>query len=225
MRKFSEWVIKRRGLISVIIILVTLLFAYRLKDIKVYTIFSDLLPKNHPNVELFKAHPNFGSPLTVYIMIEVKSGNVYNADILKKAWNMTRDLDLIPGVDHNQVLSVASRGVKIFTATREGIESAPIMGDNPPKSWEEIEVFKKNALAAPGVLGGFISPDGKALLITSTFIERLTDYDIVFKRINELINKYRDGSCKIYASGEPLLIGWVYHYEKQVVWIILSSIA
>ena len=44
---------------------VTRFFAMGLKNVELKTIFSDLLPKDDPFIQVFKDHPNFGNPLTL----------------------------------------------------------------------------------------------------------------------------------------------------------------
>lgn len=86
-----------RGVSSVMLLVITLFFAWGLQGVQLKTIFSDLLPKNHPFVETYKDHPNFGNPLTVTIMVKAREGDIYNATTLQKVWDITRDIDLAPG--------------------------------------------------------------------------------------------------------------------------------
>ena len=63
--------------------------------VQLRTIFSDLLPRDDPFVQVFRDHPNFGSPLTVLVMIQRKDGDIYNSETLDKVWKFTRDIDLL----------------------------------------------------------------------------------------------------------------------------------
>ena len=131
--------IRNRGLTLFLVGLVTVFFAVGLTKVDLRTIFSDLFPKNHPFVETFKDHPNFGNPLTVTMMVKVKDGDIYNPETLAKIWNLSRDIDLAPAVDHDQILSIASEKARFAEATPFGIDSKPLMGDAPPSTPEEIE--------------------------------------------------------------------------------------
>ena len=53
----------------VVIAAITVFFAVGLSRVELRTIFTDLLPKNHPFVQTYKDHPNFGNPLTVTMMV------------------------------------------------------------------------------------------------------------------------------------------------------------
>ena len=71
---------RNRALSSLILLVVTLFFGWGLQGVELRTIFSDLLPKNHPFVQTYKDHPNFGNPLTVTVMIMPLSHRLRAAD-------------------------------------------------------------------------------------------------------------------------------------------------
>src|SRR3546814_14561374 len=79
---------------------ITAFFAWGAKDVKIATVFTELLPSNHPFVKTFLDHPNFGNPLTIQIMVRRTDGTIYNPETLGKVWDLTRDIDLAPAVDH-----------------------------------------------------------------------------------------------------------------------------
>ena len=125
-----------------VIAAITAFFAAGLPRVELRTIFSDLLPKNHPFVQTYADHPNFGNPLTVTVMVKRKDGDIYNPETLAKVWNITRDIDLVQGVDHDQILSIATEKARYSEATPYGIESQPLMGDHSPENDEEIDEFR-----------------------------------------------------------------------------------
>ena len=51
------------------------------------------------------------------IRVKRKDGDIYNAETLAKIWNMTRDVDLTPAVDHDQILSIATEKARFQEAT------------------------------------------------------------------------------------------------------------
>ena len=108
--------------------LLTLFFAAGLTKVELRTIFSDMFPKNHPFVQTYKDHPNFGNPLTITVMVKRKDGDIYNADTLAKVWRMTREIDLAPAVDHDQILSITTEKARYAEATPYGIDVRPVMG-------------------------------------------------------------------------------------------------
>ena len=198
---------------------ITLFFAAGLQFVELRTIFSDLLPKNHPFVETFSDHPNFGNPLTVTIMVKNKEGSIYNADTLQKVWDLTRDIDLAAGVDHDQILSIATEKARYAEATPFGIESQPLMGDSVPSTDDEILDFQQKVKKAPNARAFLISQDESATLIKATFIERLVDYGDLFSYVQNLVESERDAKHEIHVAGQPMLTGWVYSHQSAMLGI------
>jgi predicted RND superfamily exporter protein len=188
-----------------------------LQRVELRTIFSDLLPKNHPFVQTYKDHPNFGNPLTVTIMVENKNGDIYNAETLLKVWNLTRDIDLAPGVDHDQILSIATEKARYSEATPFGVDSQPLMGDRAPVTQSEIDELRLRVNKAPNARAFLISQDGSAALIKATFIERLIDYGEVFDYVQPMIEAARDENHNVFVAGQPILTGWVYSHQTAML--------
>jgi predicted RND superfamily exporter protein len=210
---------ERRFVTLALVGAVTVFFAAGLPKVDIRTIFSDLFPKNHPFVQTFADHPNFGNPLTVTLMLKVKDGDIYNPDTLAKVWRLSRDIDLAPAVDHDQILSIATEKARFSAATPFGIDSKPLMGDAAPTTVEEIDEFKARVDKAPNVQAFLISSDETATMITATFIERILDFGETFEFIQEVVAREQDDKHEIYIAGAPILTGWVYTYEVQMLGI------
>ena len=65
--RISEFVMHHVWASLMVMLAVTAFFAWGLRHVELKTIFSDLLPKSHPFVQVYKDHPNFGNPLTVTV--------------------------------------------------------------------------------------------------------------------------------------------------------------
>jgi len=201
------------------ILAVTVFFAVGLASVQIRTIFSDLFPSNHPFVQTFKDHPNFGNPLTITLMVKRKDGDIYNLETLEKVYRMTRDIDLAPSVDHDQVLSIATEKARYAEATPYGVDVKPLMDGSAPKDEAELEEFKHRVDRANNVRTFLISQDESATLVTATFIERTLDYGETFKHVQDMVIRERDEHHEIYAAGQPMLTGWVYTYQRQMLGI------
>ena len=217
--RLASGIMRHSSLSLLILSAITVFFAVGLQFVELRTIFSDLLPKNHPFVETFSDHPNFGNPLTITIMVKNKEGSIYNAGTLQKVWDITRDIDLAPGVDHDQIMSIATEKARYSEATPFGIESQPLMGDAPPSSDQQMLEFRQKVQKAPNARAFLISEDESATLITATFIERLVDYGDLFVYVQNLVESARDGEHEIHVAGQPMLSGWVYSHQTAMLGI------
>ena len=233
--RLAHWILDHRRTALAVFALITLFFACALPRVQLRTIFSDLLPQDDPFVQVFKAHPNFGSPLTVMIMIQRKDGppgaegsgsenTIYNAETLAKVWKLTRDIDLAPGVDHEQILSIATEKARYSEATPGGIDMRPLMDGAPPATDGEMDTFRDRVNKSAGVRTFLISGDSSATLVMATFIEQRVDYGVAFHYLQNLVEQARDAHHNVYMTGQPVLIGWVYQYEWQMVGIFAVTL-
>jgi predicted RND superfamily exporter protein len=223
--RLARWVLRHRRASLWLFALITLFFACGLPRVQLRTIFSDLLPQDDPFVQVYKAHPRFGSPLTVMIMVQRKDKDIYNADTLAKVWKLTRDIDLTPGVDHEQILSIATEKARYAEATPDGIDTRPLMGGAPPASDEDLATFRDRVDKAPGVRTFLISKDERSTVVMATLIEQRVDYGVAFRYLHQLVEQARDEHHEVYLTGQPVLIGWVYQYEGQMVLIFAVTLA
>ena len=223
--RLASVLMRNRGPSSLLLLMTTLFFAWGLQHVELKTIFSDLLPKDHPFVQTYKDHPNFGNPLTVTIMVKAREGDIYNAATLQKVWDITRDIDLAPGVDHDQILSVATEKARYSKATPFGIDSQPLMGDRAPADSEEVLEFQSRLAKAPNAKAFLVAGDDTAALITATFIERRLDYADVFDYVQQLAADNSDAEHDVYVAGQPILTGWVYSHQQEMLAIFGVTIA
>jgi predicted RND superfamily exporter protein len=216
MRYSAEWLFDHRHAAAIVILLATLFFAWEVKHLDISTRFSDLYPRNHPYTKLFEKYPGFGSPFTVSLVMQVKKGTIYNPQTLRKIQEATRLVDLIPGVDHDQIFSLASRKVKHVEATIGGIQASNLLTGAVPETAEAIARLRERARSTGGVIGNLVSFQEDAALVQATFIERLTDFNVIFHSINDIIKKLEDERHEVHAAGPPMLTGWVYHYQTEM---------
>lgn len=204
---------------------ITIALGWGIRDIKISTVFTDLLPSGHTFVQTFKDHPNFGNPLTIQIMLKVKEGTIYNAETLDKVWRMTRSIDLSPAVDHDMVVSISTEKARYAEADQFGIQSNALMGGHAPATPEELADFIGNVEKAAGVVTFLISPDEKSTMIRATFIEHKMDYGETFEYVQKFIEAARDDKHEVYGAGQPMLTGWVYRYEGEMIGIFGITVA
>ncbi|MGQ0619865.1 MAG: efflux RND transporter permease subunit [Panacagrimonas sp.] len=212
--KLAKWIMDHRGLVSILFILVTIGFVAGFPRVEVRTIFKNLLPKDDPFVQVYYDHPNFGNPLTMYIMVKRVGGDIYHQDTLQKVWDLTRSVDLTPAIDHDQLISISTEKLRYVEATPEGVDVRPLMGDRVPANDEEVEDFRRRVEQSPNARNFFVSQDGTATLIQATF-QDYVEYGVAFDFVRDLIAKAEDKNHKIYLAGQPTLTGWVYELQNQ----------
>lgn len=221
MARLAEWIVKRRLAVLLVIVLLTVFFGHYALKIEIYTAFSDLVPRDHPYIKTHNEFwKTFGGANVVLISLEVSDGDIFNPTALEKIKKLTETVERIPGVNNYQIFSIARQKVKDVRATAWGIEVQPVMWPAVPRTAEEIERLRNIVYANPTIVGRLVSEDGKAALITAAFHEERLDYAALFERIQQAIKEAEDSKTRVYAVGEPILYGWIYHYLKDIKVII-----
>ncbi|HYY25216.1 MAG TPA: hypothetical protein VE689_06980, partial [Candidatus Udaeobacter sp.] len=213
MTRLAEWIVKNRLPVLLAIIVLTIFFGYHARTIEMYTAFSDLLPRDHPFIRVHnKFHKVFGGANLVLLSVEVTEGDIYNPSTLTKIKQLTELLERTPGANNYQIFSIARQKVKDVRATSWGIEVQPVMWPDIPLTQIELDQLRSAVNGNPTIAGRLVSMDGKAALITAAFQEERLDYARLFQRIQSAIHELEDSNTRVYAAGEPILYGWIYHY-------------
>lgn len=218
-----------------VILLATVFFASRIPYLEMYSNFSDLLPQEHPYIQLHNdVKDTFGGANNVVMAVSVEEGDIFNSDTLSRIHRLTLGVDSLPGVNHNLVRSLTHRTVRKTWLTEMGNMNSEAYYDPlyPDMSKEQLDQLRLDVMANPTVYGLLVSPDLKSALIRGTFNEGQLDYVEIFRQLGELkesVEHLRDSETTsgvhIYATGQPVLMGWVYSYLSQIMQIFLLTIA
>ena len=210
------------------ILLITVFFALQIPGLKIFSEFADLLPQKHPYIQLHnEIRDTFGGASQIVVSVEVDNGTIFTNKTLGIIHKLTQDVDSLPGVNHNLVSSLTHRTArKIWlTETGELNSVAYYEASKTNLSDAELDQLKKAVMANPRVYGLMVSPDLKAALIKAQLNEGDLDYDKTFQELQKVRAQAASPGVRIYATGQPVLIGWVYTYLPQILQIFLYTMA
>jgi uncharacterized protein len=204
--------------ILLLVALLTVGFATQIPALKVYTDFEGLLPQGNPFIKVHnEIRGLFGGANVLSVAVEVEDGTIFSNDHLAVIDRVTQAVDNLPGVNHNLVSSFTHRTTRFVSLTEEGNVRSEVYF-NPallPMTDEQLAAMKAKVLIDPRVFGLLVSPDMKAALIKAQFVDGQLNYRGIFDGLKALRGKEAKGGIKIYATGQPALIGWVYSYLPQ----------
>lgn len=211
------------------IFLLTALFALKIPGLQIHSQFEDLLPQNHPYIQLHnEIRDSFGGASQIVVALEVEEGTIFSNDTLSRLHRLTQAVDNLPGVNHNQVSSLTHRTVRKIWLTEAGEMISRLYYDPTQAglSQAELEALKKDVMANPRVHGLFVSPDLKSALIKAQLNEGVDiDYGKTFAGLQAVRQREAAPGVRIHAVGNPVLIGWVYTYLPQIMQIFLYTLA
>lgn len=223
---FVNFCIDRRRIVIGVVAAVTLLLALSASHIRVGTDFADLLPSNHPYIDVhnrFKA--TYGGANAVTIVLETEGEDIFRTEFLEKLKTLTLDLRKVEGVNPEQILSLASRKMKDVRASTEGISMEPLMFPEVPKDAEGLASLKTKVLKDKLVYGNFVSRDMKAALVSVDFYDHLLKPERAFAQIREIARGVEGSGVKVRMVGEPILAGWVAYYLPETVGVLAATLA
>jgi len=224
--RLASWTIVNRHWVGAAFIALTTFFAIGIARVDIRTIFADLLPTDDPFVQAYAEHPNFGNPLTVTIMVKRTDGQkIYNKETLQKVWDLTRDVDLVNGVDHDRIISITTEKANYAEATPFGIEMQPLMGNKVPTEPAELRDLQRKVELAPMARTYLVSGDETATLIRAAFHESQLDYGKAFEALKKLTDAAADDKHAVRLVGQPILTGWVYQLQDQTYAIFAVTLA
>lgn len=215
------------------VLVVTAFFALQIPYLQIYSNFADLLPQKHPYIQLHnKVKDTFGGANNVIIAVVAEEGDIFTNETLLRIHRLTQGVDELPGVNHNLVRSLTHRTVRKTWLTEMGSMASQPYFDPLAEDLREDELaqVRVDVQANPAVYGLLVSPDLKAALITATFNEGQLDYVAIFKQLGELTSGVEElrlqesaPNISIYATGQPILMGWVYSYLTQIIQILILT--
>lgn len=225
LKRLGELLIKFRFPVTIVVALVTAFFAYNAAQLRLVTSFAELLPQNHPYIQIHNRFSgSFGGANNVMIMLEVKEGSIFTPETLNKIWKMTQGVDKVYGVNHNQIDSIAHRTVRYLKVAAGGTMRAQPVMVGEVKTPEEAAAIRRVVHNAENIYGLLVSLDDKAALIRANFIEGKLDYQRIFEEVNaSVVTPFEDENTTISVAGEPRLYGWVYDYAGEIKWIFMAT--
>jgi len=221
----ARWVLRHTWLSLSAILLITAFFATHALRVEMYSQFADLLPQGHPYIKTYNHfRKTFGGANVVVLAVSVKQGDIFNRQTLQKIRYVTEAVDQIDGVNHYQVASIAHVKIrKLETGSGGLILSRPVLPEDIPFDPKELARLKEAMFNNDIVYEKYVSADGKSALVLAGFNEERLDYRNIHREIMKIKSRVEDENTILYASGEPILKGWVWFHTGELALIFSAT--
>jgi predicted RND superfamily exporter protein len=194
-------------------------------QVQIATKFENFFPSNHQDTRLYRRFQNhYGGAQKLLLMLRVKRGDIFNYKTLQAIEDITRKVNILPGVDHNEIFSLASYRVAYSRAIPGALISTNFMYPRIPRNQQELDELRHNVMVHREPVAGLITYDNKGALITASFNDTGLDYKDLFDQVNSIIHRYSDDNTEIYVAGQPWISGWGYYYLPRIQLIFGVSI-
>ncbi|MGE0679697.1 MAG: RND family transporter [Candidatus Binatia bacterium] len=215
---YVAFIWRHRPFVLLVLLAVTGFWAYQAHKVEMYSQFADLLPQGHDYIRAYNQHrETFGGANIVTLVVQVKDGDIFNTETLKKIQYVTDQVDQINGVDHNQVASISHVKIRNVKTLPGGmVRSYPVLPVDVPTDPKELETLKFEMFNNDIVFNKYVSADGKAALVFAGFNEERLDYREIQREISRIRHEVEDANTSLYVAGEPMLKGWVWYFTNEL---------
>lgn len=222
----GEVILRFRAPIGILLTAITCFMIYAAAHVRIGTSFVGLFPSYHPYIALNERYENsFGGAETLAFMLRVKHGTIFNETSLRKIQELNRAMNRLPGVNHEEVFSLASFRVTYVKTEAGALINNPYMFPKVPTTAAGIRALENNVEVHQDALRQLVSHDLKSALVMASFNGSRIKYGQFFNDVQGIVHRYQDGNNRIFVAGEPMVRGWGYHYLYRIILIILISLA
>ena len=212
--RLEQLVFNNRLSVLLLCLIATVVLGFFALKLEVNASFERMIPSSSPYIKNYFAYRNElpGLGNTVRIVVENKSGDVYDVAHLEKLRKINDTLYLIPGVDRSWMKSLWMPIVRWRQVTEEGVVGGPVMPPDYSGTPESIAKLKAN-IERSGIVGSLVANDSRSTMIIAPLLDRHPqtgepmNYGEFSRALEEKIRSFEDESTGIYIVGFAKIVG------------------
>ena len=211
---FEQVIFKNRMLVIVACLLATVTLGFFATRLQVNASFEKMIPGSSPYIKNYMAYksqlPGLGN--SIRVVVENKTGDIYDADYLLALQKVNDTLYLIPGVDRSWMKSLWMPIVRWKEVTEEGIDGGAVMPSDYDGSAKSIQALRSNIMRA-GIIGNLVANDGKSSMIVAPLLDtnpqtgKPLDYGDFSKQLEDKVRVLESPKVAIHIVGFSKLVG------------------
>lgn len=219
-----------RKVVLIVCTLVSLLLSWQATRLGMNASFENMIPNDHPYIINYLESKNdlTGSGNIVRVVVEDKSGNIFNKQYMDTLQKISDELYLLPGVDRARVKSLWTSATRWIAVTEDGLEGGPVIPPNYDGSLESLAQVRENVLRS-GEIGQLVSPNfGSSIVavpLLPTDVEgRPIDYGKFSAQLEQVRSKYQTENVQLYITGFAKVVGDLIDGLKQILIFFAAAI-
>ncbi|MBN1858168.1 RND family transporter [Candidatus Bipolaricaulota bacterium] len=193
---------KMPALIVGAVVLVTLIFGYAIKNLRVEADFTEAIPPDLPEMQ-YLDEVNEVFPRQEFVIVGLIADDIFTANRIGELDRLAREFENLSGV--GQVISPTN--VSLIRGSEESIEVSPIL-ERLPVTPQEIERFRREITTNRLYENTFISPAGTAAIILVQ-IENDNERERILRDIRAIVSDSRSDGVSYRVAGEAATLAAV----------------
>ncbi|MCY1336597.1 efflux transporter, putative, hydrophobe/amphiphile efflux-3 family [compost metagenome] len=171
--RLERLIFNNRLLVILLCAVVTLLLGWDSSKLTLNAAFEKTIPQNQPYIRNFLDHRDElkGLGNAVRVVVENRTGDIFDPAYLQALKQINDELFLTPGVDRANVKSLWMPVVRWNEVTEEGFAGGPVMPDNYTGSEKSIGELRQN-IGRAQLLGNLVGSDFRSSMIFVPLLDK-----------------------------------------------------
>ncbi len=210
----------------------TLVLGLAATRLEVNANFERMIPLGSPYIQNYLENkselPGLGN--TIRVVVENKSGDIFDPDYLEVLRQVNDDLYLLPGVDRSWMKSIWMPIVRWREVTEDGITGGAVMPSSFDGSEAEIAKLRDN-IGKAGIIGRLVALDMKSSMIVAPLLDtnpqtgEALHYGKFSDAIEAKIRAYESDKVGIHIVGFAKIVGDLIEGLREVMAFFAVSVA
>lgn len=217
-RQSGNWlerlIFNHRPAVLLLCLLATVFLGWQATLLKVNANFEKMIPQSHPYIRNYFDNRDSLSGLgnSVRIVVENKSGTIFDPRYLDVLQKVNDKVFLMPGVDRPWMRSLWAPVVRWTIVTEEGWQSGPVMPDGYNGSPESLAQLQTN-IARSGLVGSLVANDLRSSMVVVPLLDRISetgkplDYAGFSRTLETQVRSLGNDQIQIHIIGFAKLVG------------------
>ncbi|KAB7738570.1 MMPL family transporter [Parvibaculum sedimenti] len=225
-RRLEDFIFGARRLILILLAVITVFALYFAAHLRLSTGFDKALPMGHEYIDTFQKYRDqlFGSN-SLIVVLEPRTGTIWNRDFFKTYKNLTDDIFYLPGVARESVTSLWTPNVHYIEITEDGATAQDVIpnGVQPDAMTpEDIDAIKIKAIGG-GFVGRVVANDFTGAMVWADMQDfdpstgkKVDLFDVADKLEKQIRHKYENDKYSVRIIGFAKAIGDVADGARSV---------
>ncbi|OGA97615.1 MAG: RND transporter [Burkholderiales bacterium RIFCSPHIGHO2_12_FULL_69_20] len=217
-RESGNWleraVFNHRLPVLLVFALATVVLGFFALKLQVNASFERMIPVSSPYIQNYfkyrKELPGLGN--TIRIVVENKTGDIYDPEYLATLQKLNDTLYLIPGVDRSWMKSLWMPIVRWRQVTEEGVVGGPVMPQDYSGTPASIEKLRAN-IGRANIVGSLVAQDQRSTMIVAPLLDRHPttgqplNYGELSRTLEAQIRQFEGPKTGVYIVGFAKIVG------------------
>ncbi len=225
-QRVERIVFRRRTALLAVLALFTVVMAWFAVQLRMDAGFDKQMPAGHEYIATFQEYRNdvLGAN-RLNIVVKARRGSIWNAQALKRIYEVTQAVTYLPNVQRLGVSSIWTPNSFVNEITEEGFRADPLIDSTitPGQLTPDAIANIRRATSQGGFLGTLVSRDETSAMITAELLEFDADnHKLDYVAYNHLLEdriraKFEDADFEIQIIGFAKQIGDIADGARSVL--------